>query len=188
MSLDLHSVFTGGAEAVCSSPLFNRIVQNPVTVSLVITVIVLAIVCACHRAAADEVSYAKMGVWVLFGVSAMVFVHYYALRRSLQRTSTSEGLRTAATAIHQAAAVGGGYAVAPLTRPPQPHTPQPHTRTSDRHTIGAASPHQQARSVTFAAPLATTQHMGGAISSSESSSAAEEDADDDIVTAELPSW
>lgn len=114
MVLDLHAAFTGGAQYLCSSRLVDRVVKNPIVVALAITALVLVIVCACMGPPSGEDStktLTKMGLWVFFGVAAVVFVHYYALRRHLQNETSSEGLRSAAAAVHQSMALGGGYSV-----------------------------------------------------------------------------
>lgn len=114
MPFELGSAFNGGAEWVCGSSAVFGILRNPVLTALLITALALIIIYAMFK---DEIRQSgwrkgfKAGFWLLIGISALVFVHYYALERSLKKNAASQGIRRVMDSIHHSAAVGGGYSV-----------------------------------------------------------------------------
>ena len=114
MPFELGKALNGGAEWVCGSAAVFGALRNPVVTALLMAALALVVVHALFRAELKDVGWrrnAKAGFWLLVGVSALVFVHYYALQRHLQTECASQGMRTMLASIHHSAAVGGGYAV-----------------------------------------------------------------------------
>jgi len=116
MPFELGEAFNGGAEWVCASSAVYGALRNPVFTALLITALALIAVHAVYREALKGAGWRrglKAGFWLVIGVSALVFVHYYALERSLQNSHASQGVRTVVESIHHSATTGGGYAVYP---------------------------------------------------------------------------
>jgi hypothetical protein len=116
MPFEIGKAFNGGAEWVCGSALVFKAMSNPVLTALLMTALALVILYAMYREELKAAGWrrgAKTGFWLLVGISALVFVHYYALQRHLQTAYVSQGVRTVMESIHHSAAVGGGYAVRP---------------------------------------------------------------------------
>jgi len=116
MPIELGKAFNGGAEWVCGSSAVFGVMRNPVFTALLITVIALVIIYAIYRQELQRTGWRRgfrAGFWLFLGVSALVFVHYYALEHHLQKSHASEGVRNVVASIHHSATTGGGYAVNP---------------------------------------------------------------------------
>ena len=110
---ELGKTFHGAAEWFCSSSLAFKVLRNPVMTSLLITVIALVIIFAFLKV--DSTSKRqfrlKTGFWLLMAVSAVTFLHYYALARHLRQSTNQKGVRDIIDSIHLSGTTGGGYQV-----------------------------------------------------------------------------
>jgi hypothetical protein len=116
MGFDLGRSFNGGAEWLCDSKIVGGALSNPVITALLITALALIIVHVMYKKRLKGTGWqrgVKTAFWLVIGVSALVFVHYYALKRKLQKEHASVGLRNVVNSVQQSAAVGGGYPVLP---------------------------------------------------------------------------
>lgn len=114
MSFEIGKTINGGAEWLCGSSLIFGTLRNPVFTALLITALALIIIHGMYK---DELKGTgwrrglKTGIWMALGVSALVFIHYYALERHLRKGHASQGVRDVMASIHHSATTGGGYAV-----------------------------------------------------------------------------
>ena len=114
MAFELGKTINGGAEWVCSSSLVFKTLRNPVFVALLVTALTLIIITVMNKEEMEGLDWRrklKTCVWVTIGVSALTFVHYYALESHLRRGNSSQDRRDVMASIHNSAALGGGYAV-----------------------------------------------------------------------------
>jgi len=134
MPFEVGKSFNSGAEWLCGAPLVYGTLRNPVATALLITALALIIVYVVYREDLRGTGWrlgAKSAVWLTFGVSALVFVHYHALGRSLSQGNASQGVRDVVNSIHHSVSAEGGYSVLggsphqPHPRPPPPPCPLP---------------------------------------------------------------
>jgi hypothetical protein len=114
MAFELGKTINGGAEWVCSSSLVFKTLRNPVFVALLVTALTLIIITVMNKEEMEGLDWRrklKTCVWVTIGVSALTFVHYYALESHLRRGNSSQDRRDVMASINNSAALGGGYAV-----------------------------------------------------------------------------
>lgn len=103
MPIELGSSLNGAADWVCGSPVVYGALKNPIVTALIITVIALIVVFVVFRRELDGVGWRrglKAGLWVMFAVSALVFVHYYALGRATRRSSQQQVMSDVADELH----------------------------------------------------------------------------------------
>ena len=114
MSFEIGRTINGGAEWLCASSLVFGTLSNPVITALLITALALIVIYVMYK---DELKGTgwrrglKMGIWMVVGISALVFVHYYALERHLRKGHASQGVRDVMASIHHSAVAGSGYSV-----------------------------------------------------------------------------
>lgn len=116
MPFEIGKAFNGGAEWVCGSAMFG-VLRNPVFTALLITAVALVIVYAMYRHELEGTGRrrgVKTAFWLLLAVSALVFVHYYALERSLEKSHAAQGVQNVMNSIHHSATMGGGYTIQPF--------------------------------------------------------------------------
>ena len=114
MPFEVGKSFNSGAEWLCGAPLVYGTLRNPVATALLITALALIIVYVVYREDLRGTGWrlgAKSAVWLTFGVSALVFVHYHALGRSLSQGNASQGVRDVVNSIHHSVSAEGGYSV-----------------------------------------------------------------------------
>ena len=118
MSFEIGKAFNRGAEWICSSSAIYSIIRNPIITALLITTLSLIIIYMMYKKDLKGTSWRrgfKTGFWLIIGISALIFVHYYVLERSLRTSQVSQGVRNVIESIHHSATTGGGYAVYPET-------------------------------------------------------------------------
>ena len=114
MSFEIGKTINGGAEWLCGSSLIFGTLSNPVFTALLITALALIIIHVMYKDDLEGTGWRrglKTGIWMAIGVSALVFVHYYALERRLRKGHASQGVRDVMASIHHSAKTGGGYSV-----------------------------------------------------------------------------
>ena len=114
MSFEIGKTFNGGAEWLCGSSLVYGTLRNPVVTALLITALALIIIYVMYKEDLKGTGWrrgVKTGFWVAIGVSALVFVHYYALERSMRKGNASQGVRDVMASIHHSATATKGYSV-----------------------------------------------------------------------------
>lgn len=114
MPFEIGKTINRGAEWLCDSSLIFGTLSNPVCTALLITALALIIIYVIYKESLKGTGWrrgVKAGIWVAIGVSALVFIHYYALERHLRKSHASQGVRDVMASIHHSAATGGGYSV-----------------------------------------------------------------------------
>jgi hypothetical protein len=114
MAFEIGKTFNGGAEWLCNSTLVYGTLRNPVVTALLITALALTIIYVMYKEDLKGSGWrrgAKAGIWLTIGVSALVFVHYYALERSMRKGESSRGVRDTMASIHHSASATRGYPV-----------------------------------------------------------------------------
>lgn len=114
MSFEIGKTINGGAEWLCGSSFIFGTLSNPVFTALLITALALIIVHVMYKDDLKGTGWRrglKTGIWLAIGVSALVFIHYYALERHLRKGHASQGVRDVMASIHHSATTGGGYSV-----------------------------------------------------------------------------
>ena len=114
MSFEIGKTINGGAEWLCGSSLIFGTLSNPVFTALLTTALALIIIHVMYKDDLKGTGWRrglKTGIWLAIGVSALVFIHYYALERRLRKGHASQGVRDVMASIHHSAATGGGYSV-----------------------------------------------------------------------------
>lgn len=111
MPFAVGETINGATKWICSSALVNKIVSNSVFAALIITAIILVIVMGLYyRTSVQKGGWhrrARAMVYALIVVSAVVFVHHYALRRMLFEEASQKGVRNVFRSIHEEQAMGG---------------------------------------------------------------------------------
>ncbi|GFR88140.1 hypothetical protein ElyMa_002510000 [Elysia marginata] len=119
MAFEIGKTLNSGAEWLCGSALIFKTLSNPFFAALLITTLALIIVYGVYKDVIKGTGWRrglKTGIWMAIGVSALVFIHYYALERFLRKDRASQGVRDVMASIHHSATTGGGYSV--YTTPP----------------------------------------------------------------------
>jgi len=104
MGFDFGSAINGGAEWVCRSDLGNRVIRNPIITALLITALCLIIIYAVYQGEFREAGWRRalrVGIYIGFCVTLLLFVHYYALRRSVEDEHAQKGVRSVVDSVHQ---------------------------------------------------------------------------------------
>ena len=117
MPFEIGEVLNQGAGWIGQSPLVFGIIRNPVFTALLITAFALVIIHAMYGWDLKKTGWRrsfKTGFWLLLSVSALIFVHYYALERHLLDSLAPEGVRNIVRSIHHSVTTGGGYPVHPF--------------------------------------------------------------------------
>lgn len=117
MPFEVGQAVNGSAEWVSGSPYVSKVMGNPLTAALVLTVVVLAIVHYVFRHDLEDATWqqkAKAACWIGIASAVITFLHYYVYNRKLRRDAEADNIRGVVNAIHESAAMGGGYEVRPM--------------------------------------------------------------------------
>lgn len=137
---DLGGAINGAADWACSAPIIRTIVSNPVFTALLITALVVIVAMSLYgrqiKSSGGKVA-ARASLYVFLLVSAVMFVHHYAVVRSTQDSAHQKGVRDVFSSIHQSRGVslpdtvpvipGSSYAAQSYAQPsyaPQSYAPQ----------------------------------------------------------------
>lgn len=117
---NLGSAVNGFADWVCSAPIIRGVVNNPVFTSLLITALAAVVVMALYGKPVRH-GGSKRGcralIYVFLIVTAVIFVHHYAVLRMARDTDHTAGVRAVYAGIEASRAVSGG-GTAPVVHPP----------------------------------------------------------------------
>jgi hypothetical protein len=111
MPFEIGNFINGGADRVSGSPFFSGILRNPVFTSLMITVLAMVIIYALFKRelrGTGAPKAVKAGFWLLLGVSAVVFLHYYVVDHSLKKSNRAQLAQDTVSTIYSAEGGFGG--------------------------------------------------------------------------------
>ena len=105
---------------MCSAPIIRNIVGNPVFTSLLITALTAIVAMALYnypikQAGGKRAVRALLYVFLL--VTAVIFVHHYAVTHLAQETVQQKGVRDIFSSIKQSQDIGGAVPVYPMGVP-----------------------------------------------------------------------
>ena len=109
---DLGGAVNASADWVCGAPIVRSIVSNPVFTALLLTALAAIVVLAIYHyeiRAAGAKRACRALLYVFLIVTAVVFVHHYAMVRILQETSQQSGIRDVFNSIESSRRQGVGY-------------------------------------------------------------------------------
>lgn len=110
MSLDIQHALDGAATWLCSAPIVTRVVSNPIFTALLITALAAVVLMGVYRYCAWKAGWkkaARAAIYLLLVVSAVVFVHHYAVMHKVRSESLQEGVRSVFNSINDAGVRGG---------------------------------------------------------------------------------
>jgi hypothetical protein len=113
---DLGGTVNSAADWVSSAPIVRTIINNPVLTALLITAIVAVLVLGTYY---DKVRQGgtkqavRTTLYVFFFVSAVMFVHHYAVCRSARDATAHKGVRDVFAGIQASRDYEGGTPVMP---------------------------------------------------------------------------
>ena len=105
MGLNLASVFDNAASWLCSSRIVNRVISNPIFTALLITALAVVILMGVFHYCVKKAGWkriARMSIYLLLVVSAVVFVHHYAVMHRMKADSLQQGVRSVFQSITDA--------------------------------------------------------------------------------------
>ena len=115
--LDLGGAINASADWLCSAPIIRGIVGNPIVTALLITALAAIVVMAVYSHQIKQAG-AKCAVrallYVFLLVTAVIFVHHYAVTCLAQETVQQKGVRDVFSSIQQSREVGGAVPVYPM--------------------------------------------------------------------------
>jgi len=111
---NLGSAINSAADWVCGAPIIRSIVSNPVYTALLITALAAIVVMAIYhyqikRAGTKRAVRALLYVFLI--VTAVVFVHHYAVMRMARETSQQSGVRDLFSSIQESRGIGAAGTV-----------------------------------------------------------------------------
>jgi hypothetical protein len=113
---DLGGAINGTAEWACNAPIIRTVVNNPIFTALLITALVVIVIMALYhyqikQAGAKKAVKAFLYVFLL--VTAVMFVHHYAVMRSARDAASQKGVRDVFSSIEQSR-LGGAAGATPV--------------------------------------------------------------------------
>lgn len=106
---NLGNAVNNAADWACSAPIIRGVVSNPVFTALLITALAAIVVMALYHYQIKRAG-AKRGVrallYVFLIVTAVTFVHHYAVMRIARETTQQKGVRDVFSSIQQSRDVG----------------------------------------------------------------------------------
>jgi hypothetical protein len=111
---NLGSAINSAADWVCGAPIIRSIVSNPVYTAFLITALAAIVVMAIYhyqikRAGTKRAVRALLYVFLI--VTAVVFVHHYAVMRMARETSQQSGVRDLFSSIQESRGIGAAGTV-----------------------------------------------------------------------------
>ena len=110
MPLEVGSVVNSCAECVASNRLICKVLGNPLFTALLVTALAMVIIWSLYKEELRDTKRKralKAFIYVSFAVSVLLFVHYYIIRRSLDREFQREGVREVFASVHTSAELKG---------------------------------------------------------------------------------
>ena len=106
---NLGNAVNNAADWACSAPIIRSVVSNPVFTALLITALAAIVVMALYHYPIKRAGV-KRGVrallYVFLIVTAVTFVHHYAVMRIARETTQQKGVRDVFSSIQQSRDVG----------------------------------------------------------------------------------
>lgn len=106
---NLGNAVNGAADWLCSAPIIRSVVSNPVFTALLITALAAIVVMSIYHYQIKRAG-SKRGVrallYVFLIVTAVIFVHHYAVMRIARETSQQKGVRDVFSSIQQSQTFG----------------------------------------------------------------------------------
>ena len=106
---NLGNAVNGAADWACSAPIIRSVVSNPVFTALLITALAAIVVMSIYHYQIKRAG-AKRGIrallYVFLVVTAVTFVHHYAVMRIARDTTEQKGIRAVFSEIAQSQASG----------------------------------------------------------------------------------
>jgi hypothetical protein len=106
---NLGNAVNNAADWACSAPIIRSVVSNPVFTALLITALAAIVVMALYHYQIKRAGV-KRGVrallYVFLIVTAVTFVHHYAVMRIARETTQQKGVRDVFSSIQQSRDVG----------------------------------------------------------------------------------
>ena len=122
MGYDLGKTINNTAARICNSRPVNAVVSNPLYMALLLTAAAVIIVLAMYRGVLQEGKkrLARTALYILLVMTAMCFIHHYAVNRRCASTAQQQTQRSLIEAVSASTAVGGEYPVTAAVRPVPP--------------------------------------------------------------------
>lgn len=96
MGFDASAALDSAASWLCSSRLVNRVVSNPIFAALLITAMAMVVIMSVFGYCARKAGWrkiARVSIYLLLVVSAVVFVHHYASLHRMRTEVAHQGAR-----------------------------------------------------------------------------------------------
>jgi hypothetical protein len=109
----LGNAVNSAADWACSAPVICGIVGNPVYTALLITALAAVVVMALYTSAVQRGGVkraARAVIYVFLLVTAVTFVHHYAMRREMRSSEQQRGVREVFSGIRENRSLGAGGA------------------------------------------------------------------------------
>ena len=109
----LGNAVNSAADWACSAPVICGIVGNPVYTALLITALAAVVVMALYTSAVQRGGVkraARAVIYVFLLVTAVTFVHHYAMRREMRSSEQQRGVREVFSGIRENRSLGAGNA------------------------------------------------------------------------------
>jgi hypothetical protein len=110
MPLELGEAVNNAASWVCTAPLVRGIVSNPVFTALLITALVVVVIMALYGTEVRNGAWkrkARLGIYVFMLVTAVVFVHHYAVTATLRSQMSREDVHSQFQSIRMTGGMQG---------------------------------------------------------------------------------
>ncbi len=132
-TFNLGGAVNSAADWVCNAPIIGGIVNNPVFTSLLITALAAIVVMALYHnqlAHHSTKRAARAVLYVFMIVTAVTFVHHYAVMKTARESSSQKGVRDIFSSIQQQAGTSSLTPVVPMgftggAREPTAFSPRP---------------------------------------------------------------
>lgn len=110
MPFEIGEAVNGAAEWLCSSTIVSRVMSNSIFSALLITALAAVVIMGIYYQTSVKDGGWKCGIRValysLIVISAVVFVHHYALSRAIRDESRLTGIRERFSSIHGGGSIG----------------------------------------------------------------------------------
>jgi hypothetical protein len=104
MGFDLGATVNSAADWLCSAPIVRSVINNPIFTALLVTALAAIIIMALYGSRLKGTGFkrgARAFLYVFMAVTAVLFVHHYAVMRCARREATQKGVRDVFSSIQQ---------------------------------------------------------------------------------------
>lgn len=140
MGFDVSHALDGAASWLCSSRLVSKIISNPIFTALLITALAMVVIMGVYHYCMRQGGWKKtvrMAIYLMMVISAVVFVHHYAVMARARNESLQAGVRSVFKSISDQGVSGSGEH--PVT-PGGSEGPSTYPAGANRPVIGGAHP------------------------------------------------